>query len=93
MHKILCQKYTGHNLAGRLLFEIGVVGEDVNEILNHSVAEVVLLLEEEAERGGEGVNCAFKKCPQFSLSFFFFSISLFATAADLIFSRFTPTTV
>lgn len=92
MHKILCQKYTGHNLAGRLLFEIGVVGEDVDEILNHSVAEVVLLLEEEAEREGEGVNCAFKKCPQFSLSFFFF-ISLFAAAADLIFSRFPPTTV
>lgn len=78
MHKILCQKYTGHNLAGRLfLFEIGVVGEDVDEILNHSVAEVVLLLEEEAEREGEGVNCAFKKCPQFSLSIFlFFHLSL-----------------
>ena len=31
----------------RRLFEIGIVWEDVNEILNHPVAEVVLLLEEE----------------------------------------------
>lgn len=91
MHKILCQKYTGHNLAGRLLFEIGVVGEDVDEILNHSVAEVVLLLEEEAEREGEGVTVRSRNAHN-SLSFFFF-ISLFATAADLIFSRFPPTTV
>lgn len=31
----------------RMLFEISIVWEDVDEILNHPVAEVVLLLEEE----------------------------------------------
>lgn len=30
-----------------MLFEIGIVWEDVDKILNHPVAEVVLLLEEE----------------------------------------------
>lgn len=36
-------------------FEIGIVWEDVDEILNHPVAEVVLLLEE--ERKEESCHC------------------------------------
>lgn len=37
------------NSIRRVLFKIGVVGENVHKILNHSVAEVVLLLEGKAE--------------------------------------------
>lgn len=43
-----------------MLFEIGIVWVDVDKILNHPVAEVVLLLEEETRgelspRGGGGL--------------------------------------
>ncbi len=47
MHKLICQTFAEQFLTG--LFKIGVVGENVNKILNHSVAEVVLLLQGKAE--------------------------------------------
>lgn len=66
------------------LFEIGVVGEDVNKILDHSVAEVILLLEEEAEREAEESLRVQEMCGILSLSFFSFS------AADVIFFSHLP---
>lgn len=39
-----------------MLFKIGVVGENVNEILNHPVAEVVLLLEKKQAGKKKGVS-------------------------------------
>lgn len=73
------------------LFEIGVVGEDVDEILNHSVAEVILLLEEEAEREAEESLLCVRE--MLKILFFFFLSYAAAAADDLIFSHFPPTTV
>lgn len=49
------------------LFEVGVVREDVDKILDHSVAEVILLLEEERERERQRSHCA--------IEIFFFPLS------------------
>lgn len=57
------------------LFEVGVVREDVDKILDHSVAEVILLLEEEREREREAEESL---CDR---DFFFSSLS----TADFIF--------
>lgn len=60
MHKFICQKYTEH--IWQVLFEIGVVWEDINKVLNHSVAEVVLLLQGEAEEKCHFVHLCTCKC-------------------------------
>ena len=65
MHKLICQK-AYRSVSDRcffffFLFKIGVVWEDVDEILNHSVAEVVLLLKGKKKKRKE--KCV-KKCLQ-----------------------------
>lgn len=89
MHQKVVRKW-------RMLFEIGIVWEDVDKILNHPVAEVVLLLEE--ERRGE-------LSPRSAGCFFFWFVlcaqavpgrcekAASFCAADLTRSLFPPTTV
>lgn len=75
-----------------MLFEIGIVWEDVDEILNHPVAEVVLLLEGETRGELSLPASAVYVQKTFPGSTDAEKLSVFRTA-DLTLSLFPPTTV